>query len=196
MRANRFHFARHQRRFTAARAGLRLILARYLQQSPTELTFTYNKHGKPELLNTSLQFNLSHSGDSALLAVGNHFPLGIDLEFFSERPYEGIGNHLFSTRENQALRQVAPHLKPLVFFHIWAQKEAFIKATGLGLAYPTQQFDVAIFPGEEEPIADILHEKTWQMISFMPEVACSAALCCHPLVNDMRYLKLDGFANL
>ncbi len=195
-RAKRYHFARHQRRFTIARAVLRLILARYLHVRPTELAFTYNQHGKPQLLNSSLQFNLSHSGDLALLAIGKTFPLGIDLEFFSARPYEGIGKLLFSVSENQALCQMNLTLKPLVFFHIWAQKEAFIKACGLGLSYPTQQFDVPIFPAAKQQVVDSLHEKKWQMMSFMPQVACSAALCYHPLVNDLRYLKLAELTSL
>lgn len=189
-RADRYYFPRHQRRFTVARATLRLILAHYLQVSPKELVFTYTQHGKPQLLNSSLQFNLSHSSELALLAIGKDYPLGIDLEFFSARPYEGIGSHLFSASENQALCQTNWRLKPLVFFHIWAQKEAFIKACGLGLSYPTKQFNVSSLPGAKQLITDTLHEKTWQMISFMPEVACSAALCYHPAIEEIRYLNL------
>lgn len=196
VRAKRYHFARHQRRFTVARAALRLILARYLNIAPTEVTFTYGKHGKPQLLNSSLQFNLSHSGDLALLAVGNTFPLGIDLEFFSARSYEGIGSYLFSDSENQALEQTNSQLKPLVFFHIWAQKEAFIKACGLGLSYPTKQFDVSILSGIKQQLVDSLHKKKWQMISFMPDVACSAALCYHPSIDEIRYLKIRDITNL
>lgn len=191
-RANRFHFPRHQRRFTVARAMLRIILARYLKVPPQELWFTYNRHGKPALLNDpSLQFNLSHSGDLALLAVGKDHPVGIDIEFFSARPYEGIGKHLFSPLENQSLTQLNPMLKPLAFFHIWAQKEAFIKACGLGLAYPTEQFDVPILPNTHQEIIDSLHEKSWKMTSFMPEAACCAAVCYHPLINSIRYAKIN-----
>ena len=192
VRAKRYHFDRHQRRFTVARAVMRLILARYLQCQPKELRFTYNKYGKPQLLNTSLQFNLSHSGDLALLAIGNHYPLGIDLEFFSARPYEGIGKQLFSCKEIKALAHAPRHLKPFIFFHTWAQKEAFIKACGLGLSYPTQDFDVPALPGIDDPIVDKMHDTTWKMISFMPQIACSAALCCHPEINDIRYVSLDA----
>lgn len=195
-RAKRYLFPRHQRRFTVARAMLRRILARYMNLNPSELVFAYNQHGKPELHHAStIQFNLSHSGDTALLAVGKKHPLGIDLEFFSARPYEGIGKQLFSSSEMLALSQVAPSLKPLVFFHIWAQKEAFIKACGLGLAYPTQDFDVAIFPPANQHIDDTMHNKTWHMRSFMPQLACCAALCHHPLVEEIRYINVDDHQN-
>lgn len=192
-RAHRFHFARHQRRFTVARAMLRCILARYLKTHPSELVFSYNTHGKPELLhNSSIQFNLSHSGDLALLAIGKGFSLGIDLEHFSARPYEGIGKNLFSSSEIKGLHQINSMLKPLAFFHIWSQKEAFIKACGLGLAYPTQKFDVAVLPPTNQPCIDRLHKKTWQLISFMPQVACNAALCHHPMIKEIRYHKLTN----
>lgn len=191
IRAQRYHFARHQRRFTIARAMLRRILARYLGMPASEIVFSYNKHGKPELHHSSdLQFNLSHSGDLALLAIGKKYSLGIDVEFFTARPYEGIGKHLFSSNEIEALQQVNPLLKPLAFFHIWAQKEAFIKACGLGLAYPTKKFDVTALPPTNQLCMDILHKKNWQLVSFMPQIACSAALCHHPIIKEIRYHAL------
>ncbi|WP_232220683.1 4'-phosphopantetheinyl transferase family protein [Legionella tunisiensis] len=82
-RAKRYYFPHHQRRFTVARAMLRLILSRYLKQDASQLTFIYGKHGKPQVENSlQLEFNLSHSRDLALLAIGRQFPIGIDLEFF------------------------------------------------------------------------------------------------------------------
>ena len=48
-RAARLHFARDRRRFIVARAILRDILTRYLDQPPAELRFSYSVHGKPRL---------------------------------------------------------------------------------------------------------------------------------------------------
>jgi len=192
-RAKRYHFNRHQRRFTIAHAMIRLILARYCSVPARKLVFDQNKHGKPLLVNApELQFNLSHSGNMALLAVGSDYPLGVDLEFFAARPYEGIGSHMFSLAENQALKAVPTGLKPLAFFHMWAQKEALIKACGLGLSYPTQQFDVPALPSTNQPVYDSLHEQTWQMISFQPEVSCCAALCYNPAITDIRYISIPA----
>lgn len=196
-RANRFHFERHKRRFTLARAALRLILGRYLQEDARLLHFLYTEHGKPSLDNLqSLEFNLSHSGDLALVAVGQYFPLGIDLEFFSARPYEGIANNLFSPMELKSFLSLPNYLKPQVFFHIWAQKEAFIKAGGLGLAYPTQQFSVPLFSPAQALIEDSIHQKEWLLSSFMPKVGCNAALCRHPEVNTVRYLRILDIVEL
>ena len=190
-RANRYHFVRHQRRFTIARAMMRLIIAHYLNLQAKEIEFSYNSHGKPDIVNEpSLQFNLSHSGDLALLAIGNQFPLGIDLEFFSARPYEGIGEHIFSTKENKELQELSNMLKPLAFFHLWAQKEALIKACGLGLSYPTKQFDLPLLPPTNQQMDDPKLNQQWQIQSFMPHIACCAALCHHPNIQEVRYLSL------
>ena len=187
-RANRYHFERHQRRFTIARATLRLILSRYTAIPPQDLVFGENEYGKPHLLNRpDIQFNLSHSGELALLAIGKENPMGIDLEFFVARPFEGIGSHMFSVIENKALQSTPKALKPMAFFHIWAQKEALIKACGMGLSYPTQDFDVPALPSTNQSILDTKHNKTWQMVSFHPQVGCCAALCYHSEVKQIRY---------
>lgn len=191
-RANRFYFPRHQRRFTIARAMLRLILGAYLGESPLSIMFSYNHHGKPKLSSAhGIEFNLSHSQDLALLAVGQYHPLGIDVEFFSARPWLGIAKDLFSKTEYSVLSQLPAYIQPAAFFNIWSQKEAFIKACGLGLSYPTQQFDVPVLATEPMVVADNLHQLSWRLISFMPEIACSAALCCHPDVTEWRYQLLD-----
>ena len=83
-----------------------------------------------------------------------------------------------------------------MFFNIWAQKEAFIKACGLGLSYPTQQFNVPPMPGEKIQIIDKIHQQTWQMISFMPEISCSAALCYNTQMEDIHFLKLKNIAEI
>lgn len=187
-RANRFHFPRHKRRFVVARAMMRLILGRYLKSQADQLEFTYNAYGKPGIENgCGLEFNLSHSGELAILAVGQNHSLGIDVEFFSARPYAGIGKQLFSPLERLTLAKLPPMLTPFAFFHIWAQKEAFIKACGLGLHYPTEQFDVPALPVAPKEIKDSVHNTSWQLVSFMPQIACSAALCHHKNIQEIRY---------
>lgn len=196
-RAGRYHFAKHQRRFAVARSTLRAIIARYSHVPTRDLVFQLNQYGKPQLVNTpALHFNLSHAGDLALLAIGLDYPMGVDLEFFSARPYEGIGKQMFSNIENKALHNTPDTLKPLAFFHMWAQKEAFIKACGLGLSYPTQAFDVPTLPSTNQAIFDSLHNQTWQLVSFVPHIACCGALCHHPDVTDIRYHVLTDVQHI
>ncbi|MDI1353139.1 MAG: 4'-phosphopantetheinyl transferase superfamily protein [bacterium] len=187
-RGDRFYFSKHKRRFTNARATLRTILARYLNTAPEHLEFMYNNQGKPSVINSQkLQFNVSHTGDLAIIAIGKGYPLGVDIERFSARPYEGIAHSLFSAQELKEFIKAPPALKPALFFHIWAQKEAFIKASGLGLSYPTKEFTVPITIPTKQLIDDPVNNTTWQMRSFMAEVACSGALCYHPTVREIRH---------
>lgn len=189
-RANRYYFERHRRRFTIARAMLRLILSRYLQSPPEKLQFLTNEYGKPYLAETEIEFNLSHSGDLALLAIGQTFPMGIDVEYFSSRPFQGMSEMMFSPAEVQQYAHMPAPMRTLSFFHIWAQKEAFIKACGMGLSYPTQTFTVPAYPVSNQRIEDKKHHCSWQMRSFMPQIACAAALCYHAEVSRLRYRRL------
>ena len=187
-RGDRFYFSRHKRRFTTARATLRIILARYLNTAPERLEFTYGAHGKPAVINSQkLEFNISHTGDLAMLAVGKGYPMGVDIEQYSARPYEGIAKSLFSEQEFAEFTKVPAALKASTFFHIWSQKEAFIKACGLGLSYPTKEFHVPTSIPTKQLVDDPLHNMTWQLRSFMPEIACSGALCYHPTVREIRH---------
>jgi 4'-phosphopantetheinyl transferase len=77
-RAGQFMFDRDRRRYIAARARLRIILARYVGQAPAALQFHYGPHGKPAL--DGISFNLSHSADLALLAVSRGTVVGVDIE--------------------------------------------------------------------------------------------------------------------
>jgi 4'-phosphopantetheinyl transferase len=187
-RAQRFYFSPHQRRFSTARATLRIILGRYLNINPAYLEFTYNPQGKPKVINSAkLQFNLSHSADLALLAVGKGFPMGIDIERYSARPYQGIAKNSFSNQEVEEFMKAPSALKPALFFHIWSQKEAFIKACGLGLSYPTKEFNVPTTIPTKQLVDDPLNNITWHLRSFMPQIAYSGALCCHPAIREIRY---------
>src|SRR5215208_1888375 len=73
VRAARFKFSDHRRRYIAAHVALRRILARYLELDPSRLEFCRGAQGKPDLIlqpnQPPLRFNLSHSHDAALIAV-------------------------------------------------------------------------------------------------------------------------------
>jgi 4'-phosphopantetheinyl transferase len=74
---------------------------------PRELRFSYNPHGKPGLFPRSdeqaLNFNISHSGEFALLAFALERKIGIDLERIrTDFPYEQIVERFFLPREDHA----------------------------------------------------------------------------------------------
>ncbi len=196
-RFQRFYFEKHRRRFASARIALRYILGHYLQQTPASLEFAYAAYGKPSLQHfPQLQFNLTHSKDLALLAICQDHPIGIDIEFFSARPFQGIAGHLFSLKEQQQLEQLPPGLTPLGFFSTWAQKEAVMKAIGVGMSYPTKDIDLHLLPTTSYSLYEPQTKQHLQLTPFMPQPASCAAVCYHPDLTEIRYFHYDPTVQL
>jgi 4'-phosphopantetheinyl transferase len=85
-RAARFVFDHHRRRFQAAHAVTRTLLAESLGCRPADISYAHGPHGKPHIVGPvpaaqAGSFNLSHSDDLALLLwspAGGDW--GIDIE--------------------------------------------------------------------------------------------------------------------
>ncbi len=146
-RAAAFHFERDRRRFAAARGALRRVLGDYLGIAPETIRFVYGPQGKPALAGEELQFNLTHSGEWALLAVSDAPTVGVDLEQVrSVRDLRGVARRFFAPGEVARLLALPADEQPAAFFQCWTRKEAFIKALGSGLSHPLDRFEVAFGP--------------------------------------------------
>ncbi|GET42134.1 4'-phosphopantetheinyl transferase family protein [Microseira wollei] len=175
-RAQRFHFDVHRQRFIVGRGILRNILGRYLGKEPGELEFCYSDRGKPSLAgsNSSVCFNLSHSQSLALYAIARR-PIGIDLEFI--RPLDDalkLAQRFFSPREYAFIAALPPDQKQKAFFQLWTCKEAYLKATGEGLA-GLGQVEVSLTPGGAARL--IAHNKSQEQNSWFLQ----------PLTPDPNY---------
>ncbi|MEK6278991.1 MAG: 4'-phosphopantetheinyl transferase superfamily protein [Acidobacteriota bacterium] len=150
-RADRFRFEIDRTHFVVARGCLRTLLAQYLKTVPQEIKFSYSDYGKPQLadLETNLRFNLSHSGGLALYAFTRIGEVGVDIERI--RPDfadEKIARRFFSVSEVACLARLPAQARVEAFFNCWTRKEAFIKAKGMGLSLPLDQFDVTLEPSK------------------------------------------------
>jgi 4'-phosphopantetheinyl transferase len=151
LRATRFHFARDQRRFIAARGTLKRILGRYLDLPPEGVGFRYGPHGKPAVASQEddcdLRFNLSHAHESAVVAVTRGREVGVDIEN-SARAVDanGIVERFFASSEQTMYESVAPEKRQALFMRYWTCKEALAKATGRGLSYPLKQIEILLTP--------------------------------------------------
>ncbi len=124
-------------RFAASRSWLRVVLSRYLGAEPAGLHFATSSDGQPALAGEHaglIHFSLSRSADRALVAVSRS-PLGADIELVS--PRVGLAE-LIACRFGQAEACCIARGcggSPLGgFYRHWTAKEAFLKATGRGLA--------------------------------------------------------------
>ena len=120
----------------AARVALRTVLAERLGVAPAEVVFALGEHGKPELSGSSLRFNLAHSGDRALIAVGD-VEVGIDLER-TARSSRAVERTL--TEGERASLGPDRHVELL---RVWCRKEALAKALGGGLGWAPEEFDTS-----------------------------------------------------
>lgn len=135
-------------RFAASHAALRLILGRALGLDPRALAFTLAPGGRPELEGRALSFNLSHSGERALVALSGEAPVGVDVETLRPMPDAlRIARGHFAADEAADLMRLDGPAREAAFFALWTRKEAVVKALGAGLALPLADFSVSLPPG-------------------------------------------------
>jgi len=122
------------RRYQHSRNYLRSILASYLHKPPASLEFVITAGGKPQLKQTALQFNLSHSQEWGLLAVSASQPVGIDLEKIRPMKHiSAIARRLFPKDIQNQLLHGNEADQQLLFFTQWTAMEARQKALGRGI---------------------------------------------------------------
>lgn len=145
-RAQRFVFERDRRRYLAAHCALRERLARHTGLAPSALRLDAAPDGKPLLLDRpGCRFNLSHSGDWALVAICADAEVGVDVETL--RPVDdalALAATVFTPAERQALAELPRGARDRAFLRGWTRKEACVKAVGAGLRIDPASFHVGL----------------------------------------------------
>jgi 4'-phosphopantetheinyl transferase len=185
-RAERFYGREAEGRFIAAHGLLRVILSRYLKTDPQVLSFGYGAHDKPYLekeRTSGLHFNYSRSQGLAIYALGLGREVGVDIEQIrTDRAAGEIAGHFFPTRETAALKKLDEAERTEAFFRSWTVKEAYLKATGEGLAGSIRlqellvQFDegrVELLRTSESGFQEV---EGWEVTSFRPMPGYMAAV--------------------
>lgn len=184
LRADRFYVERDAKHFIAGRGLLRAILGRYLYIEPAQVQFSYGSCGKPTLANTdtdrTLCFNLSHSNGLALYAITRDQSIGIDVEHICAMPNTlALAKRFFSSREYAVISFLPADQTQEAFFNGWTRKEAYLKATGQGLA-GLEQVEVSLTPGEPAALLSIQGDSqsaiTWSLHHLIPAPGYVAAL--------------------
>jgi 4'-phosphopantetheinyl transferase len=206
-RANRFHFEKDRVRFIRCRSALRRLLGEYLAIPAAEIHFKYLTNGKPQVNAEqnprSLQFNVSHSADLALIAVGvigaigNEKQLGVDIEKIrGDVDTNLLSERFFSSLEREGLRWLPEHLRVPGFFACWTRKEALLKATGDGLSVPLADFSVSTHPDHDPEVAEIRGDpeagKRWFLVDLNVEGDYRAVLaveCPHVWLETYAFKR-------
>ena len=134
------------------RAFIRLLLSQYGDLAPQAWQFAIDSLGKPELKNNplKLRFNLSHNDELIICALCLESDIGCDIENLARKiNVNGIAKRFFSQQEAQLIAA-----QPSLFFEYWTLKEAFVKATGLGISQGLETFSFEIKPANEAHFND------------------------------------------
>ena len=99
---------------------------------------SYGANGKPEA--EDVFFNLSHSGQWAVCAIGDG-PVGCDVEEIAS-VREGIAERFFTENEVQHLEQFEGDQRKEEFFRLWTLKESYMKMTGEGMSLGLDRFEL------------------------------------------------------
>lgn len=179
LRAQTFRLREDRDHFVASRGLLRKLLASYTRQRPQQLAFSYGPTGKPALESgcayKDIQFNLSHSGDYALIAIASGRAVGVDVERLTQEreiDSEKIARRFFSSVELASFLEYHPSDRIEAFFRHWIRKEAYLKARGFGLTRHEDGFDAPLI---KERTSTFAHADgtTWRAeeVSFAPDYA-------------------------
>jgi len=204
-RVDRFYHVRHRHRFIKTHSLLRRILGHYLDAPPDSLCFVKDDSGKPGLNKTGLRktgaqniyFNLSHSHDAVLVGITPDRPIGVDIEYLRHLSnMKAIAARFFSAEEYQAIQAFPVHDQSNAFFKFWTMKEAYLKATGKGLAglREVQMPGDALADGysQDIQIADA-SDKPWSIKPLHPDpgyaaaVAVSGNLAIQPILRQTAW---------
>ncbi len=187
-RCTRYLFEHSRREYILTRALLRSVLSLYAGVEPAEWRFRSGSHGKPVLTapqgHDHIHFNLSNTnGLIALLLLRDH-EVGVDVED-TERQGQNleIADRYFSGQETRDLLACPARERPRRFFEYWTLKEAYIKARGLGLSIPLDQFSFVL--DQQDQAITIQFDPRWvddptrwqfAQLRLTPVHACAVAL--------------------
>jgi 4'-phosphopantetheinyl transferase len=138
-RAGRLRLPRHRERFIISTGLLRTLLGKYLDCRPESIQISRTLQGKPFLpaafSSAPITFNLSHSRDAVLFAVRLREPVGIDVEYMRDNlDFIALAERFLSVQEYRTISSLSGAQQKAAFYTCWTRKEAYLKATGKGLA--------------------------------------------------------------
>ena len=132
-----------------AQAFLLRVLSAYLRRGVDAVELEVGAHGKPALTAGGLDFNLSHSGSAAVIALARGVEVGVDLESPGRpRPHAELARRYFCGPEAESIGSTPETLRETAFLRLWTAKEAVLKALGRGLAFGLDklEFDATADP--------------------------------------------------
>jgi 4'-phosphopantetheinyl transferase len=145
--ADAFIHAEDRERYGRAHCALRRLLAGLLGVAPGMVPIAVAPFGKPFVASAGqgVTFNLSHSKQTALIAIARGKDVGIDVEDDDGRTdYGDMIDSVFDPTAALHLLREEPSRRRQSFLRGWTRKEAVAKALGSGFSIDPKQFQVPL----------------------------------------------------
>lgn len=183
-RAARLKVEEKKKQFVVTRAVLRKLLSKSLSKVEEEIVFLYGQHKKPyienKLNNKSVEFNISHSGEYALIAITLDRKVGVDIEKINnDVDYQSLSKRFFSEKENKELDKTDKEKKLDAFYRAWVRKESFIKAIGKGIVFGLDNFSVSLGDNKKNKVNIVskdIDSEQWYCYDLMEVINYKTAL--------------------
>ncbi|AKU93612.1 4'-phosphopantetheinyl transferase [Labilithrix luteola] len=178
----RYRLERDRAIYLATHWLVRTVLSDYEPTAPEAWRFATGKYGRPEITGIStLRFNLSNTHGLVACAVCRRVDVGVDVERKTGFAPLDAADRFFAPTEVASLRGLPVTERSRRFFDYWTLKESYIKARGLGLALPLDQFAFVLENGrspriEFDPRLDD-HGDHWQFEQHVPTNDHLLAVC-------------------
>lgn len=128
------------------------------------------RHGKPMLKSGKNYFNLSHSGDYAVLASAD-IDIGVDIEQIKDVHWPTV-RKVFTLGQREQLEQAVEAKRPELFTKCWTECEAVLKHRGTGFAADTAMANARSGSTESEDRRRHLYVHSFRYKEYM--IACAA----------------------
>ena len=163
-RANRYFHLKDRSRFIICRSWIKIVLATALGVGLNEIQLDYDANKKPILkFNSDVFFNVSHSGDYAILGLSK-IPIGVDIEQIKhDFPIKELIAQVFSQAEAKSILEAEN--QSLNFFKLWTRKEALVKASGKGIDENIKRIP-CLDGSHTSTLESLLKIAKWQVFNF------------------------------
>jgi 4'-phosphopantetheinyl transferase len=141
----------------------------------------YSSSNKPFIRGSNVEFNISHSGSLAVCVISTQGEVGIDIECMNKSDLDFLFQNMTSA-ETQTIANAADRTQAL--YSYWTQKEAVLKAAGVGLIDDLCEFEItdghAIFRGSHYRIEEVLVRQGY---TCMIAIKSSELMHAEPIVH-------------
>lgn len=193
----RFHFPQHKKRYLVGRALARSVIAESINIAPQSIVFEREAYGRPYIVqpdkSRTIDFNLSYTDGLVALALYMEGKVGVDVENINnDIDVMTIAGTYFSTAEREELNNLPDSgAQKERFYELWTLKEAYLKASGLGLNTSLNRVCCASIKRTAGPLQKFALQpdsmRSCQVGLFDPSTQHKAAIC----VCDNRDAPLD-----